>query len=258
MFKDKIMIVTGGCSGIGWGITKMAAQRGATVIAGQRSVASGQERIDSLVADGLDAHFLQLDVADPDRVETFVNEVHDRFGRIDVLINNAGITIEEEFFDMPLEKLDMLWNVNVRSIFLMSQYTARHMVADEVKGSIVNVSSAHSRASCPMYEMYAGTKGAISAMTRAMAWSLGSKGIRVNTCSPGLTMTEDVQKIADEDPRLAQSFREISATKDVASVKDIAEVVLFMASDAAAAVTGAEYYADKGLSSLLVPQDSLL
>ena len=258
MFNDKVMIVTGGCSGIGWGITKMAAERGATVIAGQRSVEVGQARIDTLVERGLDAHFLPLDVADPERVESFVREVRERFGRIDILINNAGITIEEEFFDMPLEKLDMLWNVNVRSIFLMSQNAARHMVADGVKGSIVNVSSAHSRASCPQYEMYAGTKGAISAMSRAMAWSLGSHGIRVNTCSPGLTMTEDVQKVADENPRLAQSFREISATKDVASVEDIAEVVMFLASGAAAAVTGAEYYADKGLSSLLVPQGSLL
>lgn len=256
--KGKVIIVTGGCSGIGWGITQMAAQRGATVIAGQRSVESGQARIDTLVEQGLDAHFSQLDVADPERVASFVTEVHERFGRIDILINNAGITIEEEFFEMPLEKLDMLWNVNVRSIFLMSQHTSKLMVADGVRGSIVNVSSAHSRASCPQYEMYAGTKGAISAMTRAMAWSLGQHGIRVNTCSPGLTMTEDVQKVADENPHLAKSFREISATKDVASVEDIAEVVLFLASDAAAAVTGAEYYADKGLSSLLVPQDSLL
>jgi len=236
----------------------MAARRGATVIAGQRSVASGEERIATLAAQGLDVHFLQLDVANPERVTAFVNEVQERFGRIDVLINNAGITIEEDFFDMPLEKLDMLWNVNVRSIFLMSQAAARHMVANGTRGSIVNVSSAHSRASCPTYEMYAGTKGAISAMSRAMAWSLGANGIRVNTCSPGLTMTEDVQKVADEDPRLAQSFRDISATKDLASVDDIAEVVLFLASDAAAAVTGAEYYADKGLSALLVPQASLL
>lgn len=254
--QGKVIIVTGGCSGIGWGIARMAAQRGATVIAGQRSVDSGKARIATLQDEGFDAHFLQLDVSDPERVESFVTEVHDRFGKIDILINNAGITIEQDFLEMPLEKLDMLWNVNVRSIFLMSQHVARLMVADGVKGSIVNISSNHGTASVPGYEMYAGTKGAIGAMTRAMAWSLGPKGIRVNTLSPGLTMTEDVQKVA-EDPRLAKVFNDMHATRDVASVDDIAEATLFLASDAAAAITGTEVIADKGLSALLVPQDNL-
>lgn len=255
--KGKVIIVTGGCSGIGWGITRLAASRGATVIAGQRSVDSGQARIDTLTDQGQDAHFIALDVADPERVERFMAEVESRFGHVDMLINNAGITIEHDFVTMPLAKLDMLWNVNVRSIFLMSQAAARLMIARGKGGAIVNVSSNHGTASVPGYEMYAGTKGAIAAMSRAMAWSLGEHGIRVNTLSPGLTMTEDVQKVADSDPRLAKVFREMHATRDVATVDDIAEAALFLASNAAAAITGSELVADKGLSAQLCRLDDL-
>lgn len=234
----------------------MAARRGATVIAGQRSVA-GQSRIDALVEDGCDAHFLTLDVSDPDRVASFVAEVERRFGRIDVLINNAGITIERDFFEMPLEELDQLWQVNVRSIFLMSQAAAQVMRDRGNGGAIVNVSSNHGTASVPGYEMYAGTKGAIAAMTRAMAWSLGPHRIRVNTLSPGLTMTEDVQKVAESDPRLGQVFADMHATKEVATVDEIAEAALFLASDAASAITGTELIADKGLAAQLCATDSL-
>lgn len=254
--EGKVIIVTGGCSGIGWGITRLAAERGATVIAGQRSL-SGQERIDGLVAKGKDAHFLPLDVSDPDRVNAFVDEVRNRFGRIDALINNAGITIECDFFQMPLEDLDKLWNTNVRSIFLMSQAAARHMVDDGNGGAIVNISSNHGTASVPGYEMYAGTKGAISAMTRSMAWSLGMHKIRVNTLSPGLTMTEDVQQVAKERPHLQTVFNELHATRDVASVDEIAQAVLFLASDDSSAITGTEIIADKGLTAQLCRMDDL-
>ncbi len=255
MLADKIVIVTGGCSGIGWGITQKCVREGATVIAGQRSV-SGKDRIASLAEQGFNAHFKRLDVSDPESIKAFVGEVHAEYGRVDALVNNAGITIEEDFFEIPLEKLDLLWATNQRSVFLMSQAVARHMRA-EGGGAILNISSNHSYASVPGYEMYAATKGGISAMTRAMAWSLGKYDIRVNTLSPGLTMTEGVQEVLEKKPELDGPFRNIHATGVVSTVDDIANAAAFLISDQAKAFAGADVLADQGVAALLVPQDNL-
>lgn len=256
MLADKIVIVTGGCSGIGWGITQKCVKEGATVIAGQRSV-SGEARIQSLVDQGYPAHFLKLDVSDPESIEAFVREVHNRFGRIDALINNAGITIEEDFFDIPIEKLDLLFATNLRSCFLMSRAVARHMKAQN-GGYILNISSNHGYASVPNYEMYAATKGGIKAMTKAMAWSLGKFGIRVNTLSPGLTMTEGVQDVLASKPELGPSFNKMHATNEVSSVDDIANAAAFLVSDQAKAFAGSDILADQGVAALLVPHDSIV
>lgn len=255
MLQNKVVIVTGGCSGIGWGISQVCAQQGAIVIAGQRSE-SGRERIDGLVASGYSAGFKRLDVSDPGSITSFVSEVVSEHGRVDALINNAGITIEEDFFEFSLEKLDLLWATNQRSIFLMSQAVAKHM-RDAGKGSIVNVSSNHSHASVPGYEMYAATKGGISAMGRAMSWSLGPHGIRVNTLSPGLTMTESVKEVMDNTPGLEKAFNDLHALNEVASVEEVGNVAAFLASDLSSAITGADLIADKGTHAQLCRIDDL-
>lgn len=255
VLQNKIVIVTGGCSGIGWGISQVCARHGATVIAGQRSE-SGRERIDALVAEGFSASFLRLDVSDPESISDFVAKVIEEHGRIDVLINNAGITIEADFFEFPVDKLDMLWATNQRSIFLMSQAAARHM-RSAGKGSIVNVSSNHSHASVPGYEMYAATKGGISAMGRAMAWSLGKHGIRVNTLSPGLTLTESVTEVMESTPGLDKAFRDLHALPEVATVEEVANVAAFLGSDLSSAITGADIIADKGTHAQLCRTDDL-
>ncbi len=247
--KDKIVIVTGGCSGIGWGITQACVKQGATVIACQRSE-NGAERIATLVSEGYNAHFKRADVSDPESISQFVADVHNEHGRIDALVNNAGITIECDFFEMSLEKLDLLWATNQRSVFLMSQAVARHM-KEQGGGHIVNVSSNHSVASVPHYEMYAATKGGISAMTKAMSWSLGKYGIRVNTLSPGLTMTEAVQQVTIDKPHLVEPFNNLHATGEVSSVDDIANVAAFLVSDNSNAITGTDIVADQGVTALL-------
>jgi len=255
MLKNKIIIVTGGCSGIGWGITKAATAAGATVITCQRSL-SGRERIDGLVQDGFKAEFMELDVSKADAIGPFIDEIIKKHGRIDALVNNAGITIDEDFFEFPLEKLDMLWATNQRSVFLLSQAAARHM-RKAGKGNILNISSNHSKGSVAGYEMYAGTKGAISAMTRAMAWSLGPHGIRVNTLSPGLTMTEAVQDVAVSKPGLMDAFNDLHATNEVSTVEDIANIAVFMISDLAKALTGEDIVADQGVAAQLCRTDQL-
>lgn len=256
LLKDKIVIVTGGCSGIGWGITQRCVKSGATVIACQRSE-NGADRIADLVSQGYNAEFMRADVSDPESIANFVANVHSKYGRIDALVNNAGITIECDFFEMSLEKLDMLWATNQRSVFLMSQAVARHM-KEQGGGHIVNVSSNHSVASVAGYEMYAATKGGISSMTKAMAWSLGKHNIRVNTLSPGLTMTEAVQQVAVEKPHLVKPFNDMHATGQVSSVEDIANVAIFLISEMSNAITGTDVVADQGVAAQLVRTDDLV
>lgn len=255
MLNNKVVAVTGGCSGIGWGITQAACAQGATVIACQRSL-SGRDRIASLVKSGHRASFRQVDISQPDQCTKFIEDIVSEHGQIDALVNNAGITIEHDFFDFPLEKLNLLWETNQRSVFLLSQAAAQHM-RQARHGNILNISSNHSRASVSGYEMYAATKGAISAMTRSMAWSLGPYGIRVNTLSPGLTLTESVQKISDESPTLAKEFQDLHATKEVSSVEDIANVAIFLISDLATSITGEEVIADQGVAAQLCRTDQL-
>lgn len=242
--EGRVIVVTGAAAGIGRGILRACLAEGATV-AGLDNAADGNARITE--AGGL---WYRADVADPSGFTAALGQVRANLGRIDGLVNNAGVTRIAPFLDADLEAWETLWRVNQRSVLIGSQAVARIMVEDGTKGAIVNIASNHATASDVGYEGYAGTKGAIAAMTRAMAWSLGPHGIRANTLSPGLTMTEAVERAAS-DPDRAAAFGDWHANGTVNSVDDIGRVAAFLLSDASAALTGAEIVADQGMASRL-------
>jgi len=251
--EGKNVVLTGGGAGIGWGIAQACCNAGAHVFFGQRN-ANGEAKAELLRGSGGDATFRQLDVSDPSSIAEFAALATERFGRIDALINNAGVTIEGDFLAFAADDLERLWATNVRSIFLLTQALVPAMPRG---ASVLNISSNHSVASVPGYEMYAATKGAIAAMTRAMCTSLGQRGIRVNTLSPGLTRTEAVQEVIDRSPELERSFNAMHADGRFATVEEIGAVAAFLVSDAAAAVTGADLVADHGLAVQLCRDDEL-
>ncbi|GFE79230.1 3-ketoacyl-ACP reductase [Steroidobacter agaridevorans] len=249
----KVVVLTGGGAGIGWGIAQCCAQAGATVFFGQRNP-EGEAKARQLREQGAEAKFHRLDVADPGSIREFAACAVATYGRVDALINNAGVTIEGDFLEFSESDLDVLWQTNVRSIFLLS----RALVPAMPRGSaILNISSNHSVSSVAGYEMYAATKGAISAMTRAMCWSLGPRGIRVNTLSPGLTRTEAVEKIIADTPSLESTFNAMHADARFATVHEIGALAAFLVSDGAAAMTGAELIADHGLAAQLCRDSQL-
>lgn len=252
LLDQKVVVVTGAAAGIGWGITQVCAEAGATVVLADINDAS--HRVEALRAQGYSSSYLPLNVGDAAAIEPFIGEVLERHGRIDGLVNNAGVTIEGDFLDFDLDKLDCLWEVNQRSVFLLCQAAARHMPSG---AAIVNIASNHAGASVPGYEMYAATKGAIVAMTRAMAWSLGKKGIRVNSLCPGLTKTEAVAKVVEESPALAVSFDKMHADNKYNTVEEVGHIAAFLLSSFAGAMTGANITADHGLSASLCPTDDL-
>lgn len=242
--EGRVVIVTGAASGIGRGILRVCLAQGARV-AGVDIAVDATAKIE---AEGGRAY--RADVADPAAFADVVAQVRADEGRLDGMVNNAGLTLVSPFLEADLAEWDKLWQVNQRSVLIGAQAAARIMVADGNGGAIVNLASNHMRASDLGFEAYAGTKGAITAMTRAMAWSLGKHGIRVNALCPGLTLTEAVAAMA-QDAATAQIFSSWHATGQVNSVDEVGRVAAFLLSDAAAALTGAEIIADQGMSARL-------
>ena len=253
--EGKRILITGAAAGIGLGIARACADAGASLIVSDINHERLVEVSRTLDADRVQA--VKLDVGVPEDIRTFFETLGSDTKRIDGVVNNAGITIEADFLEFDADDLERLWATNLRSVFMICQQAAR-LMRRHGGGAIVNIASNHTGASVPGYEMYAATKGGITAMTRAMCWSLGPHGIRVNVLSPGLTRTESVARIAEQRPELAERFGAMHASGRYASVDEIGEAAAFLLSDAAAAITGAEIVADHGLSALLARSEDLL
>ncbi|PIB95375.1 short-chain dehydrogenase [Caulobacter sp. X] len=250
--NGKSIVVTGGGAGIGWGIVQACCAAGARVVFCQRS--NGEDRAQALRAQGHDVTFMPCDISSIESLKAFAEAAKDHLTTVDGLINNAGVTIEGDFLEFSIADADRLWNTNVRSMFLLTQWLAPVMPRG---AAIVNVSSNHGTSSVAGYEMYAATKGAISAMTRAMAWSLGKRGIRANTLSPGLTRTEAVQGVIDRSPSLETGFNAMHADGGFATIEEIGAIAAFLVSERASAMTGAELLADHGMAAQLCRDDDL-
>ena len=246
--SERVVIVTGGGAGIGLGIVEAAGALGAHIVVAEKNVALAE----SVAALGRNTDFIETDVSDPDSITRLFASVDDRYGRLDGLVNNAGLTITGDFLDFPLEKIELLWSVNLRGSLLCAQHAGRLMQKGR-SGVIVNIASNHAFASVPGFEMYAATKGGMAAMTRAMAWSLGRYKIRVNAVCPGLTHTEAIALEVKANPELAAIYAGWHATGRYNDPVDVGKCVAFLLSDAAVGVTGATLVADNGMSSLLYP-----
>lgn len=242
--QGHVIIVTGAASGIGRGIAAMCKGAGATVV----GLDHAEDGVDRMTAAGHEAEL--VDVADVDQFSAAIMAAYHRHGRLDGLVNNAGVTLTAPFLDASVEMWEKLWQVNQRSVLVGCQAAARVMTKAGQGGAIVNIASNHAQASDAGYEAYAATKGAITAMTRAMAWSLGPKGIRVNALCPGLTLTEAVSAAAS-DPARAAEFEAWHATGQVNTVEDVGRAAVFLLSPASAALSGSEIVADQGMASRL-------
>jgi NAD(P)-dependent dehydrogenase (short-subunit alcohol dehydrogenase family) len=245
--SGKHIFVTGAGAGIGLGIARQCREAGANVT-GIDLHTTGESKLQEI-----GARFAQVDVADLDAFEAAIIESHKHFGRLDGLVNNAGVTIKVPFFDMTREQMETLWTVNQRSVLFGAQVAGRIM-ADAGSGSIVNIASNHAFATNPGHEGYSGTKGAIVSMTRAMAWSLGQYGVRVNSLCPGMTQTEIVIE-AMKDPKNAENFRSWAADNEVSTVKEIGDAAVFLLSESSSALNGADILADRAMSTLLGVSD---
>jgi NAD(P)-dependent dehydrogenase (short-subunit alcohol dehydrogenase family) len=242
-------IVMGGSTGIGLAAARCLARHGSAVELAANDEASVTAAVTQLRADGHDAHGTVLDVARPEQVESLFADITARHGRLSVLVNSAGIQRYGTAESTPVEVWDEVLDVNVRAMFLTVKH-AVPLMRRNGGGAIVNVASAQATASQRNVVAYTASKGAIVAMTRAMAVDYAPEGIRVNSLSPGSVDTpmlrQSAREAGDEDTVLAQWGANHPLGR-VGTPAEVADAILFLASPLSGFVTGTELRVDGGL-----------
>jgi L-rhamnose 1-dehydrogenase len=244
-FDGKVVIVTGGARGIGRAIVEAFAREGARVGIGHsgRSEDAAAEIIRSVGKDR--AVSLPGDVAEPKAVKAVLDKTVSTFGRIDIVVNNAGICPFTDVLDLSIEEFDRVQAVNTRSIFLMAQGAARHMKGTG-GGAIVNVTSiSGERFTNPQQLAYCTSKAAANMLTRGLAVTLAPYKIRVNGVLPG-TIPTDINEDVLARPGVTDAIVEHTPLKSLGQCEDIASATLFLASDQAKWITGTLMVVDGG------------
>lgn len=242
VLNGRVAIVTGAGAGIGLAIARSFADAGAIVVVADFDQEAGQA-----AAEEVGGVFLRTDVSDPTQITATVDAVTARFGRLDVLVNNAGIARYVDLFDLTVDDWDAINAVNARGTFLFLQAAARVMVA-QGSGSIVNISSIAGKGYRRTSSVaYAAAKGAVVTMTRTTAARLGPSNVRVNCICPGVTLTPMVERWRQSNPEGSREVIEAIPLARPNQVEDVANLALFLASDLADTVTGQSWNVDGGL-----------
>ena len=249
--KDKVTIITGAGRGIGRGIAKVFAAEGAKVVIATLEQHEGEETLEAIHKGGGEAMVVQTDVSQEASVKEMVDITIETYGRIDTLVNNAGITVFKSIFDVTLEDWNKVMGIDLLGVFLCSKYAAA--VMRQQGGSIINISSNHAIATIPNAEMYAAAKGGVNAMTRSMALSLGQYGIRVNAIMPGFTETPHYHEWmkAKAQTGIEEEVLSLHATGHITTPEEIGKLAVYLASDDSRSMTGAELLIDNALSAQL-------
>lgn len=250
--QDKIAIITGGGTGIGEATCLRFAEEGARVAIFEISEQNGQTTAAALRARGAESEAFQVDVRDEQSVSAAVQKVMDRWGRIDVLVNNAAIPGANKLtHELSVEEFEAVFAVNVRGVFLCSKHVLKHMV--EAKGgAIVNFSSIYGLIGNDDLPPYHATKGAVLLMTKTDAVCYARYGIRVNCVHPGSTKTPLFMKAGETYPGGLEHYLDMMKAKHPLTLGepvDVANCVLFLASDEARFVTGASLACDGGYTA---------
>ncbi|MGX1830194.1 SDR family NAD(P)-dependent oxidoreductase [Paenibacillus taichungensis] len=247
-FTDQVVVVTGAAKGIGRSVAEAYAVAGAKVVLADNEEAEGAAAAASIRNEGGEAIFVQCDVRQEKDITNLIQTTMDEFKQIDVLINNAGVSRWKSPYELTLEEWDDILNTNVRSCFLASREAAKHMKHNENGGAIVNMASTRAFMSEPETEAYAASKGAIVALTHAMAVSLGKDKIRVNCISPGWIETGNVEKLKPEDHEQHPAGR-------VGVPSDISRACLYLSDPSNTFVTGTNLIIDGGMTRKMIYED---
>lgn len=256
--KDKVVIVTGAGKGIGRGIAYMFAEAGSRVIIATKFDDEGKAVEQELIQAGYRAKYIQADVSDEISVINLLDKVTAENHHIDVLVNNAGVTLFKSILEASIADWNNVIDTDLKGVFLCCKYVAKHMISKKRPGSIINISSNHAYRTLPDTEIYAAAKGGVNAMTRSLAISLGPYGIRVNTVCPGFTDTPHYRTWLNEKENtqgVASEINDLHALKKISTPKDIANMVVFLASDKSANITGSDFLVDGGLTARLYQTD---
>jgi 3-oxoacyl-[acyl-carrier protein] reductase len=243
LMKDKVAIVTGAAAGIGAGAAKLFAENGAHVFLGDLDGARVKKVAADLRAKGGSAFGFEANAGRRDAMATVVEDAISRFGRIDILINNAGIYPRQPFLEMTEEQWDTMQDINLKSVFHCTKLVLPHMVKQRA-GAIVNISSVTFFTGLQNLTHYIASKGAIIGFTRALAREVGVHNVRVNCITPGAIETEGERKLMSKQE--ADKVIELQSLKRRIIPLDLARVCLFLSTELSDAMTGQILNVDGG------------
>lgn len=252
--SDPVVIVTGAGRGIGLACARRFARDGARVVVVDTDEKAGQEVRDDIVANGNEALYVRADVGERLDLHNVMAATLEAFERVDVLINNAGINFDCDFFELTEKDWDRVMRVNLKGPFLASQIVARQMVAQiEAEGagddtheySIINISSVDAVMTRSDHIPFAVSKGGVNQLTKVLALALAPHGIRVNAIGPGAIMTETFKGSIDSDSERKRVVERTPLGR-IGSPEEVAGIARFLASEESGFITGQCIYADGG------------
>jgi len=246
--KDKVALITGGTSGIGTATAIRFAKEGAKVVITGRDTKRGEQVVQKIVTNGGDAMFVRSDVCLADDCRNAVDRTLERFGRIDILFNNAGVFHPKTIPDCTEEEWDETIDSSLKGAFLMSKYTLPSMI-ERGSGSIIHTSSGWGILGGDKAAAYCAAKGGLIVMAKAMAIDHGPQGIRVNCVCPGDVLTPMLHDDAEKRGMTWDDYAAGGANRPlgrIGTVDEIADAVLFLASDESSFVTGESLVVDGG------------
>jgi NAD(P)-dependent dehydrogenase (short-subunit alcohol dehydrogenase family) len=258
--ENKIAFVTGGGgSGIGSGISLELAREGAHVVIAEIDLGAAEGVVRRIQREGGAASVIEAEISRSHDVERAIDQVIRSHGRLDVLVNNAGIGLIRAPAEATEEEFDHLMAVDLRGLWLCCKHAIPHMQRQR-SGAIVNITSVHARATMSHYGIYAGMKAGVAGLTRGLAVEYGPEGIRANAIAPGFVDSAQnrvlIARFAPDVDAWVQSFvTRCQALPVVIQPPDVGKTVAFLASDDARSITGAEIPVDAGLWAMLTSRD---
>jgi NAD(P)-dependent dehydrogenase (short-subunit alcohol dehydrogenase family) len=247
----KVCIITGAGSGIGQASALLFAGEGASVVVADVDLKGAQATVEAIAGSGGEAIAEQVDVTDEAQTVALADRVVQRFGRIDVLFNNAGIAGVGDVVETEPDLFDRVMRVNVRGVYLMSRAVVPHMIKQR-SGSIINMSSGIAQIGLARRVSYAASKGAVLSMTKSMQVDVAQHGIRVNALLPGTVLTPFVERYlkdsyADPEEGMA-SIRKRQLSSELGRPEDVAGAALYLASDDSKFVMASGLVIDGGMT----------
>lgn len=248
--KDKVTIVTGAADGIGLSIAEAFAKEGATVVMADINEDKCHQEAHILLKQYITILPLFCDIGDTDSVNAMVTTCIEKFGKIDILVNNAAVAISGKVTEMSEDDWDKLMNINLKGAFRCIKAVLPHMISAK-QGSVINVSSTQAHRSWDDWTAYAAAKGGLLSMTNQLAGQFGSDNVRFNSISPGAILTPMNQKrVQKEGEQFLKGSINQAAMLRLGKSKEVAMTAVFLASDEAGFITGEDIIIDGGLCTL--------